>query len=252
MKSSFDLENKVAFITGSTRGIGWATAKLFAEHGAAVILNGVSSQENLDKRVDEIKSEFKVDCEGYLFDAGDVEALKNFYNQVFKKYKKLDILVNNAGILDDNLVGMISTDNIDRTINTNLRAVIYNLQYAARLMQRNKSGSIINIASIVALNGNEGQVVYGSSKAAVIGITRSASKELAPHKIRVNALAPGFINTDLIKNIPKSIYEERLKSIKMKRIGEPEDVAKAALFFASDLSEYVTGQVLGVDGGMII
>ncbi len=252
MTSIFNLEGKIAFITGSTRGMGWATAKLFIEFGATVILNGVHSQELLDQRCEELKKTYNVDSDGFLFDVGDLDAAQNAYNSIFKKFKRLDILVNNAGILEDNLIGMISKENIQSTFGTNTTGIINNLQLAARLMSRNNSGSIINISSLVGRVGNEGQVVYGGSKAAVIGITLSAARELAPKNIRVNAIAPGFINTDFIKPLPKEKYEERLKSIKMKRIGQPEDVAKATLFFASDLSSYITGQILGVDGGMIL
>jgi 3-oxoacyl-[acyl-carrier protein] reductase len=252
MTSNFNLEGKVAFITGSTRGQGWAEAKLLTKNGAIVILNGVHSQDLLDQRREELKKEFNVKADGFLFDVGDPNAAQNCYNAIFKKYKKLDILVNNAGILEDNLVGMIKEENIEHTFSTNTSAVIYNLQFAARLMMRNKTGSIINISSLVGRVGNEGQVVYGGSKAAVIGITLSAARELASFNIRVNAIAPGFIDTDFIKGLSPEKYKERLNSIKMKRIGKPEDVANAVLFFASDLSNYITGQVLGVDGGMIM
>ena len=252
MTSIFNLEGKIAFITGSTRGMGWATAKLFTEFGATVILNGIHSQDLLEQRREELKKIFNVDVDGFLFDVGNLDSAQNCYNAIFKKYKRLDILVNNAGILEDNLIGMISKENIQNTFSTNTTGIIYNLQLAARLMSRNNSGSIINISSLVGRVGNEGQVVYGGSKAAVIGITLSAARELAPKNIRVNAIAPGFINTDFIKPLPKEKYEERLNSIKMRRIGQPLDVAKATLFFASDLSAYITGQVLGVDGGMIL
>lgn len=252
MTSIFNLEGKIAFITGSTRGQGWAEAKLLTKFGATVILNGVHSQELLDQRKEELKKEFNVDVDGFLFDVSDLEATQNCYNAIFKKYKRLDVLVNNAGMLEDNLVGMIKKEDIQHTFSTNTTGVINNLQLAARLMMRNKSGSIINISSIVGKVGNEGQVVYGGSKAAVIGITLSAARELAPMNIRVNAIAPGFINTDFIKSLSPEKYQERINSIKMKRVGQPEDVANAVLFFASDLSSYVTGQVLGVDGGMIM
>ncbi len=252
MGSNFNLEGKVAFVTGSTRGMGWAEAKLLTKNGATVILNGVHSQDLLDQRIAELKKEFNVDVEGFLFDVGDFDAAQNCYNSIYKKYKRLDILVNNAGVLEDNLVGMIKKEEIQHTFGTNTTGIIYNLQFAARLMMRNKSGSIINISSLVGRDGNEGQVVYGGSKAAVIGITLSAARELAPINIRVNAIAPGFINTDFIKPLSPEKYKARLDSIKMKRIGQPEDVANAVLFFASDLSSYITGQVLGVDGGMIM
>ena len=252
MESNFNLNGKIAFITGSTRGMGWAEARTLTRYGATVILNGVQSQELLDQRRAELKQEFNVDADGFLFDVGNLDAAQNCYNAIFKKYKRLDILVNNAGMLEDNLVGMIRKENIEHTFSTNTTGVIYNLQLAARLMMRNKSGSIINISSLVGRVGNEGQVVYGGSKAAVIGITLSAARELAPMNIRVNAIAPGFIDTDFIKSLSPEKFQERLNSIKMKRIGKPEDVANAVLFFASDLSAYITGQVLGVDGGMIM
>ncbi|MHB1688637.1 MAG: SDR family NAD(P)-dependent oxidoreductase [Ignavibacteriaceae bacterium] len=252
MESSFNLNGKIALVTGSAGGIGWATAKTFARFGATVILNDIKSKEILEGRKEELKKDFNCDAEAFQFDVGNFDAVQNAYNDIFKKYKRLDILVNNAGALFDNLVGMIRKQDIEQTFSTNTNGVIYNLQFAARLMQRNKSGSIINIASIVGRVGNEGQVVYGGSKAAVIGITLSAARELAPKNIRVNAIAPGFINTDLIKPLSQEIYNQRLNSIKMKRIGQPEDVANAVLFLASDMSTYITGQVLGVDGGMIM
>ncbi len=252
MESNFNLNNKIALITGSAGGIGWATAKTLARYGASVILNDIKSKELLEERKQEIKRDFNCEADALQFDVGDFDAVQNAYNDIFKKYKRLDILVNNAGSLFDNLVGMIRKQDIEQTFSTNTNGVIYNLQSAARLMQRNKSGSIINIASIVGRVGNEGQVVYGGSKAAVIGITLSAARELASKNIRVNAIAPGFINTDLIKFLSPTIFNQRLNSVKMKRIGQPEDVANAVLFLASDLSSYITGQILGVDGGMIM
>jgi len=252
MESLFKLRGKVAFITGSTRGIGWESARILAQNGASIILNGVENSDYLIKRVQEIKDLFHVDADGFLFDVGDPDGVKECYKGIFKKHKRLDILINNAGILEDSLLGMITPENIEKIFRVNVRGVILNMQYASRLMVRNRGGSIINISSIIGRVGNEGQVVYGGSKAAVIGITLSAAKELAPMNIRVNAIAPGFINTDMVRSLPPEKFEEKIKSIKMKRIGTPEDIANAALFFASDLSSYVTGQVLGVDGGMLI
>lgn len=252
MGSILMLENKVAFITGSTRGIGWSTARLFAAQGATVLMNGVSNKALLDDRVNEIKNEFGVACEGFLFDASDPVAIKACYSSIFKTYKHLDILVNNAGIMEDRLLGMVTPENIDRTFNVNVKSMIYNMQYASRLMARKASGSIINMTSIIGKVGSAGQSVYAASKAAVIGLTLSAAKELAPQNIRVNAIAPGFIETDMVKNLPVQKVEETLANIKMRRFGTTEDVAKAICFFASDLSSYITGQVLGVDGGMLI
>ena len=246
------LNGKIAFVTGSTRGIGWAVARTFAREGATVILNGVSDQAKLDERATELRGEFGGDCFGILSDVCDPASVKACYGEIFKKYKRLDVLVNNAGVLQDALLGMIPEASINRMMQINTVGPIYHLQEAARLMSRNKSGSIINISSIIGRVGNEGQAVYGASKAALIGLTLSAAKELASKNIRVNAIAPGFIGTDMVRQLPAAKYDERVRSIKMGRVGEPEDVANAVLFLASDLSSYITGQVLGVDGGMLI
>ena len=252
MESPLTLQGKVALITGSTRGIGWACARLMAQQGAVVLLNGVSSRELLDGRVAELKAETGAEVDGLAFDVASPTAVRDAYAAIFKKYKRLDVLVNNAGILEDNLLGMITPENIARVFEVNVTGAILNMQYASRLMARNQGGSIVNLSSIIGREGNAGQVVYGGSKAAVVGLTLSAAKELAPQGIRVNAVAPGFIDTDMTRRLPKEKYEQRLNGIRMGRIGTPEDVARAILFFASDLSAYVTGQVLGVDGGMQI
>ncbi|MGD0207771.1 MAG: SDR family NAD(P)-dependent oxidoreductase [Verrucomicrobiota bacterium] len=252
MESLLTLRGKIALVTGSTRGIGWASARLLAQHGATVLVNGGSESDLLKQRVDELKSTYGVEAEGFAFDVGSADAVKECYGAIFKKHKRLDILVNNAGILQDSLLGMVTSESLARVFHVNVNGVVLNMQYAARLMARNQSGSIINISSIVGRVGNSGQVVYGGSKAAVIGLTLSAAKELAPANIRVNAVAPGFIDTDMVRQLPREKFEERVRSIKMGRIGKAEDVARAILFFASDLSAYVTGQVLGVDGGMLI
>ncbi len=252
MESTFNLKGKVALVTGSTRGIGWAAARILARHGAAVVLNGLVNSELLEQRVEELKTDFECDAYGVLCDVASHAAIKDCYSAIFRKYKRLDVLVNNAGILEDSLIGMVTTKNYEKIFNVNVLGVILNIQYASRLMTRNQSGSIVNLSSIIGKYGNEGQVVYGGSKAAVIGVTLSAAKELASSNIRVNAVAPGFIDTDMVKTLLPSKFEERIQSIKMKRIGTPDDVAKAILFFASDLSQYITGQVLGVDGGMLV
>jgi 3-oxoacyl-[acyl-carrier protein] reductase len=246
------LDNKIAFITGSTRGIGWAIAELFAKNGALVILNGHSDSGLLQKRLNELKAISTKNHDALLCDVGNLNQVTECYQKIFAKYKRLDILVNNAGILEDSLIGTITSDMVQKIYTVNVVGYINNIQYASRLMTRKKSGSIINIASIIGRFGNAGQLVYGSSKAAVIGMTYSAAKELAPLNINVNAIAPGFIDTDMVKKVPKDKYDNIMSSIKMGRIGTPKDVANAALFFASDLASYVTGQVLGVDGGMLI
>lgn len=252
MGSPLSLEGKVAFVTGSTRGIGWACVRILAANGASVILNGVSDQARLDERVGAITAEFGVPAEGHLFNTSDPEAVKNCYNAIFKKHKRLDVLVNNAGVMEGSLLGMVTPELIQKTLQINVQGVILNMQYASRLMARNRSGSIINMSSIIGRVGNSGQVVYGASKAAVIGMTMSAAKELAPQNIRVNAVAPGFIDTDMVGGFSASARDAAIKSVGMGRAGTPDDVAGAVLFLASGLSAYVTGQTLGVDGGMLV
>jgi 3-oxoacyl-[acyl-carrier protein] reductase len=252
MESPFSLKGKVALITGSTRGIGWACARLLAQHGATVLLNGQANLALLEVRVAEIKSTFHTEADGFAFDVGSPDAVRECYAAIFKKYKRLDVLVNNAGVLDESLLAMISPQSLQHTFHVNVQGVVLNMQYASRLMARNGSGTIINLSSILGRMGNAGTVVYAGSKAAVIGITLSAAKELAPAGIRVNAVAPGFIDTDMTRRLAPEKHREKLASIGMKRIGTPEDVARVILFFASDLSSYVTGQVLGVDGGMLV
>ena len=250
--SRLDLSGRVAIITGSSRGIGWAIARRLAENGASVILNGVRDEARLKARAEELADTYKIEAKPVLADVSEDAGVQTLVKAAHSRFRRLDIMVNNAGILRDGLIGMIHGDDIDATLRINLRGVIAGTQAAARLMVRGKSGSIINIASIIGRFGNKGQLVYGASKAGVIGATYSAAKELAPSGVRVNAIAPGYIDTDMIRSIPADIHRERMDSIAMNRIGAPEDIADAALFLASDLSSYVTGQVLGVDGGMLI
>ena len=246
------LQGRIALITGSTRGIGWATAQTFAQHGATVILNGCASQQALDERVAEICEKYNVPCLGFCSDVSDSASVKACYSEIFKRFKRLDVLVNNAGIMQDALLGMITEPLVRRSVEVNVLGSLFHLQEASRLMGRNRSGSIINLSSIIGSSGKDGQVVYSTTKAAILGMTRSAAKELAPKGIRVNAVAPGLIHTDLLKTLPEQKLADAISGIRMGRAGEPEDVGKAILFLASDLSTYVTGQVLGVDGGMIL
>jgi len=245
------LSGKKVLITGAGRGIGKAIAHLFAQQGAEIFLNG-RNETVIAQLKDELVATYSATVHLVVFDVADAESVKQGFRTLFAITKSLDVLVNNAGILDDALIGMVSQAQIQQTFSANTFSVLYCSQYAARMMQRNKQGSIINMASIIGRVGNAGQAVYGGSKAAVIGITQSLAKELATQNIRVNAIAPGFIDTDMAHSLSDDKFQQRLDSIAMGRIGSPEEVAKVALFLASDLSSYVTGQVIGVDGGMLI
>lgn len=252
MSNELSLAGRVAVVTGASRGIGAAIADNFAAHGANLILSALGNQAVLEKRRDEISNRHGVAVDLVIGDIADPATSAELAKLAFSKYRRLDIWVNNAGVLLDGLIGMVSDSDIQTTLGTNLAGVLHGTQAAARLMQRAKSGSIVNITSIIGRFGNSGQLAYGASKAGVIGATMSAAKELAPSNIRVNAIAPGFIDTDMVRQLPEAKFTERMESISMGRIGTPNDIANAALFLASDLSTYVTGQTLGVDGGMVI
>ncbi|MCE9576998.1 MAG: SDR family oxidoreductase [Deltaproteobacteria bacterium] len=246
-----DLAGRVAFVTGGSRGIGWACAELLAGHGCNIAING-RTETGLAERAADLAQRFGVETLALAGDVARAAEVEPWYQAIFRKWRRLDVLVNNAGVLEPGLVGMISADLVDRVIDTNAKGAIYNLQAAARLMTRAGRGSIINMTSIIGVEGDAGNTVYAASKAAVIGMTYAAAKELAPKGVRVNAVAPGYIETDLVAGIGADAHERRLGQIGMGRIGAPVDVARAVLFLASDLSTYVTGQVLGVDGGMRI
>ncbi|QPA30706.1 SDR family NAD(P)-dependent oxidoreductase [Thermaerobacillus caldiproteolyticus] len=246
------VDNRVVFITGASRGIGQAAAVIFAKHGARLVLHAreTKSLQQTIAKIQEVSasSPFVV-----TYDVQEYDSLKNAFQLIRKEIGKLDVLINNAGIMEESMLGMIREDMVNRTMQTNLQSVLYHMQFASRLMMRQKQGSIINVSSIIGTNGSEGNAVYAASKAGVIGATKSAAKELAPFNIRVNAVAPGFIATDLTNRYKGGSLEKIVENnIKMKRIGQPEDVANVMLFLASDLSSYVTGQVIGVDGGMVI
>lgn len=247
------LSGKVALITGSTRGIGWSTAELLASHGATVIIHGRSPGALLDERVAALDISLSgANHQGMAFDLSSPGEIKDAFRKIFSQFKRLDILINNGGVLEDALVGMYSEDTIEHSFKVNAHAPLHCIQAAVRLMERVGGGSIVNISSIIGTHGNTGQLLYASTKAALLGATKSAAKELAPRNIRVNAITPGFIDTDMARALPPEIFAERVASIRMGRVGQPLDVANAVLFLVSDASNYITGQVLGVDGGMII
>lgn len=245
------LKDKCIFITGASRGIGRQTAITLAASGANLILNA-RSNDALDELKKSLYHQYGTNVMTVAYDVQDSEQTKKAFLQIKKEYGQLDALVNNAAILESRLIGMIDEQSIQNTFQINLISAIAHLQYAARLMKPKGSGTIINLSSIMGTYGSEGQVLYSASKAGIEGVTRSASKELAPYQIRVNAVAPGFIDTDLTKDLSEQKYNERIKSIKMGRIGKAEDVANMIMFLCSDLANYITGQVIGVDGGMVI
>ena len=252
MNTSQMLTSKIAAVTGAARGIGLAIALEFARAGATVLLLG-RELAAVQAACESIRISVPgAQVEAFACDVSDPSSVRDAFQSIFRTYKRLHVLVSNAGVMDDALIDMVTPDQIERTFGVNTFGVLYCSQYASRLIARSGGGSIINISSIMGTNGNAGQAVYSGSKAAVIGITKSLAKELARRAIRVNAIAPGFIETDLVRSITPAKYQERLASIDMGRAGQPSEIANVALFLASDLSSYVTGQVIGVDGGMLI
>lgn len=242
------LEGKICLVTGASRGIGAATVRRFVEEGAVVYANA-RSPKNLDDLCAELSRNNSGAVKALYFDVRDEVATKQAILQIKKEYGKLDVLVNNAGVMKDALIGMISRQLMQEIFDTNVFGLMNMLQLASKLMVRQKSGSIINLSSIVGREGNPGQLVYSASKGAVIAITKTAAKELAPQGIRVNAVAPGMIYTDMFKSIGEEKMQEHLSHIRMGKFGSPEEVADAIVFLASDLSRYITGEVIGVTGG---
>ena len=241
------LTGKVALVTGAGRGIGNKTAERFAEEGAVVYATD-RTEGRLDEFAEEIGNKTGTQVIPLYFDVTDEAAAKRAIMTIKKGHGRLDVLVNNAGIMRDNVIGMIGQQLMYDVFDINVFAVINMIQLANKLMSRQKSGSIINISSIVGVEGAAGQLVYSASKGAVASLTKAAAKELAPNGIRVNAVAPGLINTGLLQAIGDEKIEENLRNIKLGRLGEPVDVANIILFLASDLSSYVTGEIIGIDG----
>ncbi len=241
------LNKKICLITGAGKGIGKKTAERFAQEGAVVYITDRSERE-INAAAEKISKNYCAEVIPLVFDITDDLEAKKAIQRIKKESGRLDVLVNNAGIMRDNVIGMIGKQLMADVFDVNVFAVINMIQLANKLMSRQKSGSIINISSIVGLEGAAGQLVYAASKGAVASLTKAASKELSPNGIRVNAVAPGLINTGLLQAIGDTKIVDNLKNVRMGRLGEPMDVANVILFLASDLSAYVTGEIIGIDG----
>lgn len=243
------LDNKVCIVTGANRGIGLEIVRVFAEQGAEVY----AICRN-DKGVLQLSNNCKAEnIHPLVADVQHDAQIKNAVMRIKKEAGRIDVLVNNAGVEYNEMIGMISQDNMEEMFKVNVFGLINFLQYTARVMQRQTSGgSIINISSVVGLKGNKGQLVYSATKGAVISVTKSAAKELAGKGIRVNSVAPGLTKTDMLAAADMDKLQDRISNIGMKRLAEPSDIANACLFLASDLSNYVTGQIIAVDGCAIM
>ena len=243
------LENKVALVTGASRGIGEAIAIKFAEHGANVAFTFLSSEERA-KALEEKLAGFGIKAKGYKSDAGDYKAAEQLAADVLKDFGTIDICVNNAGISKDNLLLRLTPEQWDDVMQANLKSV-YNLtKQVIKPMMKSRSGSIINLSSIVGMKGNGGQSAYAASKAGIIGFTKSIAQEIGSRNIRCNAIAPGFIETDMTHYLKDGGAEKWFEKIPLGRFGKPDEVADVALFLACDMSKYMTGQVLSICGGM--
>lgn len=245
------LDGKIAVVTGASRGIGRAIALELASRGAFVVVNYNGSKD----RAEEVKKEIEAaggKAEVYQCNVSDFEKCQAFIQDVIKTYGRLDILVNNAGITRDGLLMKMSEADFDSVIETNLKGTFNTIRFASRQMLKQRSGRIINMSSVVGIAGNAGQANYASSKAGVIGLTKAVARELASRGITVNAIAPGFIETEMTEVLSNAVKEASVAQIPLGRFGKPEDIAKTAAFLASDDAGYITGQVIQVDGGMAI
>lgn len=243
------LENQVAVITGASRGIGRQIARSMAEEGAIVIINYNGSKARADETAEEIRS-FGGQAETCQCDVSDFNQAAGLMEYVVKTYGRVDILVNNAGITRDNLLMKMSEEEFDAVLNTNLKGAFNCIRHVSRQMIKQRSGKIINISSVSGVLGNAGQANYSASKAGIIGLTKSAAREMVSRNITVNAIAPGFIDTEMTQVLSESVRTAAEAQIPMKRFGKTEDIANMAVFLASEKAGYITGQVIHVDGGM--
>lgn len=245
------LKGKTAVVTGGSRGIGRAIALELASCGANVAVNYTRNSAAADAVVDEIKAMGTLGI-AVKADVSIASEVENLVNEVLNTLGSIDILVNNAGITRDNLIIRMTEKEFDDVINTNLKGVFICTKAVSKVMIKQKSGKIINVSSVVGIVGNSGQSNYAAAKAGIIGFTKSMAKELAKRNINVNAVAPGFIQTDMTSVLSDKVKEEFINSIPLMRIGKPEDIAKGVAFLSSEYSDYITGQVINIDGGMVM
>ena len=243
------LENKIALVTGAGRGIGRAIAIALAKEGAEVVINYNGSEERA-KEVKQTIEENGGKASIYKCNVSDFTACEAMIKDIVKEYGHLDILVNNAGITKDGLIMKMKEEDFDSVLNVNLKGTFNTIRHSARQMLKQRSGKIINISSVSGILGNVGQANYAASKAGVIGLTKTMARELGSRGITVNAIAPGFVDTEMTEVLSEEIRENACKQIILGRFGKPEDIANTAVFLASDKADYITGQVISVDGGM--
>ena len=244
------LKSKNIIITGASRGIGKRIASLFAQQGANIAFTHISSEEEVRKLEQELEK-FGTKVKAYMSDASSFEAAHKLADDVLKEFGSIDVLVNNAGITKDNLLMRITEEDFDRVMNVNMKSVFNLTKSVLKPMLKARKGSIINMSSVVGVKGNSGQSNYSASKAAIIGFTKSIALELGSRNIRCNAIAPGFIETEMTQALPSETVQQWRSQIPLQRGGSVDDVANTSLFLASDLSSYVTGQVINVCGGML-
>jgi 3-oxoacyl-[acyl-carrier protein] reductase len=244
------LEGKIAIITGASRGIGSGIAKVFAEQGANVAFTYSSSVESALALENELNS-LGIKAKGYKSNAADFNEAQKLVDDVIAEFGTIDVLINNAGITKDNLLMRMSEEDFDKVIEINLKSVFNMTKAVQKIMLKNRKGSIVNMSSVVGVKGNAGQANYAASKAGMNGFTKSIALELGSRNIRCNAIAPGFIETEMTAKLNEEVVKGWREAIPLKRGGTPEDVANVCVFLASDMSAYVTGQVINVDGGML-